>query len=755
MIGVALAPLPSVRAQAPAPAAKVPSGTIVRRIIMKDAQIAEMFRQKMEQMKGSGLFRDTIPGPDPKKPIVIDITFLTSGNYLLMAGSRDWVDANLETVRIMGYLFERPRAHLQLNLRVVQLTGPASQSVIQLADTVRAMVDTQRDEVVRTFSELEDYLLTRLKQRTGDSARVFESARSLFPDLASGLRPLTVPETLLVLMLDRASPAPTASNSPGGVAAIDAAAEAEDALLRLPRKLQLALSDPKADEVALIKGIGPDLATWKQAVTAARDWCQNYANEVDKNKDGHGIDLFRSALEQPQQPVPQWLARRMVRSLELTTRLYPSLVRKHTEDCLREVQRRFDAALETVAKIELAMSKGDEVPPMPARPAAAGKPAPPTVTPSTRAARNLLALKTLSEDLIPAPLAVFESVAVAADNSAPRGEQLIEMMKLYSKERQKLDGLLGAANQNGVGEVNFGQLQALEVSLNLWLRRSAEAMARALEQHFYRRYANELRLLANKELGRGSSRNILSDATLDDVPDVARDILLADSGVNVFVSNSVSLQFAPEATNSVSAQVQASLPAKTSVMDRLQQAQQALGAVNALSKTFGIDGESIVKSLLAGGQAVPVQSGVNLTATPTIGPDASTVSLLLTANQTLQPGSDKVTDRVTNHTINNATITALSYEPMVLSTLASNISYYEKTGGIPIIRKTPILRDIAKDLPLGPLRETKRERGVYQSSIIILEPVVIPTIEDLVRFQGGSRDAVPNPAATLQMLFPK
>ena len=51
-----------------------------------------------------------------REPFSMDA--LTSGNYLLVIGSKEWVDNNIESVKLMGYLFERPRAHLQLNLVV-------------------------------------------------------------------------------------------------------------------------------------------------------------------------------------------------------------------------------------------------------------------------------------------------------------------------------------------------------------------------------------------------------------------------------------------------------------------------------------------------------------------------------------------------------------------------------------------------------------------------------------------------------------
>ncbi|MBM3458811.1 MAG: hypothetical protein FJX77_09805 [Armatimonadetes bacterium] len=552
----------------------------------------------------------------------------------------------------------------------------------------------------------------------------------------------------MLLMLDRASPAPKLTGEAG--APVGAAADGNGqattaALLELPRRLHAVQDPTMEDEARLVGELKPELALWRQAVTTARDWCAHYAEQVAKSKDAGGVGVVTSALEQPQSPLPDWLSRRLRRSMDLTERLYPGLLRRHTEQTLREMSRRFSAALERSEKLEQALVQGAAAPrPEKEKRKAPGGSAPPGSP--LRQSQNLLALKSLAEELIPAPLALFEAVAAAADNAAPSPTQLVEMMRQYSAERRKLEARLVADQPMGKDDINFARLQTLEVSLNLWLRRVSEAMARALDQQFYRRYANELRLLANKELGKGSSRDLLASTSLDDVPDVTRDVLLADTGVNLFVTNSVSLQFSPETTNTVSAQVQAPIPSKEPILDRLKQAQTALNAMSALTKQFGIDGESIVKAILAGGQAVPVQAGVNLTANPTIGVDASTVTLTLTANQTLQPGSDKVADRVTNHSINNATITAVSYEPMVLSTLASNISYYERTGGIPFLRKTPFVKDLAKELPLGPLQERKRERGLYQSSVLILEPVVIPTIEDLVRFHVGWQNGGAEPA---------
>jgi len=728
----------AAQAQVPAPPPLAATGAIARRVTMKDSLAAEQLRAKLEAMKAQGMFRSLIPGIDPKNPnATIEISFLTSGNYVMVVGRRDWVDSNIETIRLMAFLFERPRALVQLNLRVVQLTGPANPEVIQMSETVKAIVDAQRDEVVRTFAELDEYLTNRMRGRSGADRTLLAQVQQIFPSLGTGQRPATVPEILVLLMLDRSSPAPRSS----GVSA--ESDRAQNALLELPRVLTLLIQDRTTDETRANSEIQDELAAWKKAVGAARDWCSQYSVQLKESKDRTGIGAFRQALQQSHSPLPSWLSRRLLRSLELTERLYPNLVREHTMESLKELHRRFTYALERSTKIEQALAKREAMPAEPKSTANGNgngaESEAPMPAPSSTIGRNLLQLKSVADQLVPAPLALFESVAATADNSAPTPQQLVEMFKEYTQERAKLDARLGQEEQYLGPIPSYDKLQTLEASLNLWLRRVSEGMARSLEAQFYRRYTNELRLLANKELGKTSNRDLLSETHIDQVPDVARDLLLSDNGVNIYVSNSISMQFAPDATNTVSATVQAQLPSKLGIMERLQQAESATRSFNTLSTAFGISGESVVKALLAGGQAVPVQGGINLTATPSVGFDASTITLTLTANQTLQPGTDKVADRVTNHSINNATITALSYEPMVLSTLASNISYYEDTGGIPILRKAPILKDLLKDIPLAPFKQGKRQKGVYQSSVIILEPVVIPTIEDLVRFHSGWR----------------
>jgi hypothetical protein len=259
---------------------------------------------------------------------------------------------------------------------------------------------------------------------------------------------------------------------------------------------------------------------------------------------------------------------------------------------------------------------------------------------------------------------------------------------------------------------------------------------RVLEQKYYNRYVEQLRLLANKQLRQGADRTILESAEIADVPDLTRDLLLADTGVNVFVSSSVSLQFAPEKTNTVSAQVQARLPSDVPMAQRIKQAGDASDSLEKLANRYGIPAEEIVRSLLEGGQAVPVDAGIRFSANPSVGFDGGSFTLTLSAEQVLGSGTKHVTDRVTSHKIENATITALSYEPMVLSTLTSNVSYYTNEGGVPLLRRVPVVKDVLSELGLG---QTKRNKGVFQSSLLILEPVVIPTIEDLVRFHDGWR----------------
>jgi hypothetical protein len=724
---------------APAPAAPaVPAGAVVRRIVMKDQATAEAFRQKLDTLKASGLFKDQLPGFDPKKPIPIEISFLTSGNYLLMIGSRDWVDANVEAIRLMGYLFDRPRALLQLNMRVVQLTGPANADVIQMTEAVSAFVSSQRDEVVRTFRDLDDYLTLRAKQRKGDQAKVLEAARELLPSLGTGSRPLTVPEILLLLMVDRCSPAPGNLAESSG-----AQVDAQEALIALPRALAVLLRDPHTGDAQAAAQITEELAAWKKAVTAARDFTGQLADALRQPKDGLSVNAVREALQRPDAPLPMWLSRRLIRSMELTERLYPQLLRRHSEEALRHMQQRFEAALAREEKIENSLAAGVAPPPDDRK----------KKSPPVRIDRSLIALKALADELVPSPMALFDAVASSADNSAPTQDQLIQLFRQYAEQRRVVETRLAA--DNPMGAADYQKLMSTESALNVWLRRVSEGMASALQQKFYNRYVQEIRLLANKKLSQDSNRDILDEFGIGDTPDIARDLLLDDHGVNIFVTNSVSLQFAQEQAGTVSATVQGKLPSQQSMVERLTQANQAASLFSSLSQQFGINGESVVKALLAGGQAVPANSGISLTATPSIGFDAGTVTLNIKAQETLN-SPEKTQDHITNHSIDSATVSALTYEPMVLSTLTSNITYYEKSGGIPVLRKTPFVKDLLNDIPIPLLKEKGRQKGIYQSSVIILEPIVIPTIEDLIRFGGNDRPvaAAPGPTdATVQSIL--
>ncbi len=722
--------------------------SVVRRIVMHDARSAVRFVEQLKSMQATGVFGGTA-AIAALKPTFGDLAFLTSGNYELIAGEKDRLARYIGDIDLMAFLFERPRAHLQLNMRVVQLTGPANTDVIQMTETVRALVDVQRTEVVRAFADLQEYLIARLERRKGDDLRIYQEIRRLLPGIGNGDRPLTVQEILLLVMVDRALPDLPASTSQS------AGSDADRTLLGLQKSLTTALQDPHETDEKIARDIGGNLSAWETAVEAARAWCAESAHSLD-SRDGETTEDFLSALRDPRCPLPKWVSVRMRRSIVMCQRLYPSMSRKQARDSLIELQRRFQSALDREQGIQKsisaiqAMSDKEQSQHLPA---------------SLR--RRLFDLQSVANDLVSVPMALFQAITAAADDAAPGLTQLITMFHEYGEDRAKLDQQLTAVDSKSMQSVNYAKLQLLEASLNLWLRRGSEAMSRALEQQFYDHYVDQIRLLANRQLGKVSTHDILAASSIEDVPDVVQDVLLSDSTVNLFVSNSVSLQFEPDTVGSVSAQVASRLPSQTPLLDRLNQAAQASGALGTLagatqapasatpipgvltpppvspltqfSQQYGLDGTDVIRAIMAGGQAVSVQSGISLIANPSIGFDAGSVTLTLTVNETLQPNTDNITDRVTNHNINDATVTALAYEPTVLSTLTSNLSYYQSTGGFPVLRQIPGLKNLLKDIPLAPFKEGKRSKGVYQSSLIILEPVVIPTVEDLVRYYSGLR----------------
>jgi hypothetical protein len=732
-----------------AQAATAPPDTVVRRIVMKDARSALQFADQLKNMQVTGLFGGS-PSPDPKNPHLGDIVFLPTGNYVLVAGEKDRVDKHMGDINMMAFMYERPRAHLQLSARVVELTGPSNNDVIQMTDTVRALVDAQRTEVVRAFADLQDYLQVRLKRRKGTDEAVYTEMRRIMPSLGDGNRPMTVPEILLLLMVDRALPdLPTDAPTGSG------ASNADQALVELQKRMTTALQDPHMTDEQIVLDVRGKLDAWKQSVTSAKTWCNDAVHSLE-NHTGGSIDDFLISLKDSRCNLPTWVSLRLRRSLELTERLYPGLCRRQAMESLSELGRRFQSALDREHGVESDISALSSSP--------NGSQDHPRVPGDLR--RRLLDLQSVANDLVSVPMALFQSVAATADDASPTLSQLIHMFHDYADERSKMDTQLKTGDPSSLPGVDYGKLQMLESGLNLWIRRGCEAMARTLEQQFYNHYVDQIRVLANRQLGKLSSKDILATAGIEAVPDVVQDVLLGDSSVNLFVSNSISLQFEPDTTGSVSAQVAARAPSQLSIQDRLNAAAAAAGTLATINaagqqqlapgataptpttpftasplaqfgQQYGLDGTDVVRSLLAGGQAVPIQSGINMTANPSIGFDGGTVTLTLSINETLSPTTGNITDHVTNHSINDATVSALSYEPMVLSTLTSNVSYYETSGGFPVLRQVPGLKDLLRDVPFAPFKEGKRSKGIYQSSVIILEPVVIPTVEDLIRFYSN------------------
>lgn len=742
------APGSGVAQQAGAPAAAAPAakppvvpGLVVREVPMKDAHSAQSMKDRLDAMKAGGVFKEMIAGPAPNIIITKEIQFMVAGNVLLVIGEPEKVERHVDSIRLMAYMAERPRAHLEMNLRVVQITGPANAEVTQLSEAVQALVQSQREEVVRTFADLNEYLKRRLADANAPTVQLVNATQGLLPTLGKPERTPTVPETLLMLMLDRLGRRLSPSRVPdhtGASAAALAAAEQSEAtredLLRLPRTIAHLLAEPHHEPAEVMEQIRPDLEAWIDRVQQLKDRFHQYGVQLEKAKNPAAVAQLKESMALPDGGVPDWLAVRLTRSLEVTEHAFPSLTREHAQRTVQEFERRFDVALKRGQQI---LSQLDQL-------ASAHQSANDDNRDRVdgKIVEALVGLKALANQLAPPPMALFDAVSDVVESVSPSAEQVVKMFHDYTIERRKLDALL--AGTENAPQVNYAKLQSLEAALNLWLRRAAEALGHTLEQQFYSQYTNELRMLANKSLGRSSNRNLLDTSSIYAVPDVARDQILSGGSVNIFLSNSVSLQFAPDTINSVSAQVESSMPSRRTLPERLQLANGASQQISALKSAMPglqLDPAELVGSLLAGGDPVPVRGGMSFSATPSIGYDAGTVSLVLSTNQTLEPTSDKVTDRVANHSISNATITALSYEPMVLSTLASNLNYYEEVGGIPVLRKVPVVKELLNEVPVKPIRTEKRQRGIVQSSVVILEPMVIPTIEDLVRYQSGYRTA--------------
>src|SRR5207247_2422878 len=185
----------------PAPAVK--PAIVVREVVMKDARSAQLMKDRLDAMKSGGAFKETLAGPAPNTVITKEVQFMVAGNVLIVSGEPDKVEANIDAIRLMSYMAERPRAHLQMNLRVVQISGPMNAEVTQLSEAVHALVESQREQVVRTFGDLADYLTRRLRKPNSRTAELVNLTHGLLPTLGEAERTPSVPEILLLLMLDR------------------------------------------------------------------------------------------------------------------------------------------------------------------------------------------------------------------------------------------------------------------------------------------------------------------------------------------------------------------------------------------------------------------------------------------------------------------------------------------------------------------------------------------------------------------------
>ena len=696
---------------------------VVRKVVMRDARSVEALIKELETVQSSGLYQRRIQ--QGKTVITINLRFVAAGNVLLVVGEKKMVDEAIGPIRQMAYFFERPRAHLQLRLRVVQVTGPASNEVIQMTEAVRTLVEDQRREVVKSLADLQDYLRAQLKVPNGRTLRLVSSTTDLLPQLGTPDRPMTIPDMLLLLMLDRVAMLDGLDEQAPPV--VDLAAEDQvDALSAVPLALRRLRSQPSLTDEEAEAQAAPLISLWLKRVQDIETELKRLEGQANKKK------VPTSRLLPPPETrdtvLPQWMLIRLRRSLSMTQRLFPKLASKHASASLGALRLRFRDAHTRGERVAARLGQASGTRrqsdglSIKDRLGAAGS-------------KTLDQFQVLADSVVPTQMALFDAIAIDADGVAPTAKQVSQMFQEYTLERAKLEKEL--AGVKTATPVNYARLQSLEGSLNLWLRRVSESMARALEERHYSRYATDLRLLANRRLGRSSNRDLLQQADITELPDLTRDLLISGSRVNIFVSNSISLQFAPDTTNSVSTEVQASLPEQKPLSSRLAEATSAVSQLQTLQQVAGVDAKGILGAILAGGQPVPVRSGINLTATPSIGFDGGSVTLNLRASQTLEPQGAAVADRVTRHEISSATVSALSYEPMVLSTLTSNTSYYEEVGGVPLLRRVPLLKELLKDSPIKQLRPRKRQRGVYQASVIILEPVVIPTIEDLIRYHSG------------------
>src|SRR5207248_9469285 len=141
-----------------------------------------------------------------------------------------------------------------------------------------------RDEVVRTFGDLGDYLNRRLHDPAAPTAQLVKITEGLLPTLGSGERTPTVPETLLLLMLDRLATRmkPVAPAAPQVEEAAAANAALHEDLVALPRHITRLLANPHHEMPEAAEAIRPDLQRWTTRVEQLRQPFHQYDVQLEK-----------------------------------------------------------------------------------------------------------------------------------------------------------------------------------------------------------------------------------------------------------------------------------------------------------------------------------------------------------------------------------------------------------------------------------------------------------------------------------------
>src|SRR5207237_7696570 len=110
-------------------------------------------------------------------------------------------------------------------------------------------------------------------------------------------------------------------------------------------------------------------------------------------------------------------------------RLSPTLARKLARDSLSELQRRFQSSLDRERNIQASLTDLQ---------ASTGKDKEAARLPDGLR-RRLFDLHSVANDLVSVPMALFQAVATAADDSPAGLHQLIPMFHAYAEERGKVD----------------------------------------------------------------------------------------------------------------------------------------------------------------------------------------------------------------------------------------------------------------------------------------------------------------------------